>query len=66
MSRKAPDPNLQQIADWHDWFVRGHRQRLADLNLPKAQHDRELADVLKLGAAVAEQLKSDYLARRPA
>jgi len=58
------DEGLQQIANWHDWYVRGHRQRLADLNLPQEQHDRELADVLRTGTAVVERMRSDYLQRR--
>ena len=28
---------LQEIADWHAWFVGAHTQRLADLHLPQAE-----------------------------
>ena len=71
--KRAPDPRdaglaeidagLQQIAEWHAWFVSAHTARLAELNLPSEQHDRELADALKAGAAVAERMKTDFLAR---
>jgi hypothetical protein len=61
---KTLDAGLQQIADWHRWFISGHTQRLAELNLSPDQHARELADVTRTGAAVVERMRSDYLARR--
>jgi hypothetical protein len=57
------DPELKRIDDWREWFVSGHRQRLKDLNLPKDQHDRELADVMRTAAAVTERMRSDWLSR---
>ena len=57
------EKGLAEIDAWHRWFTEGHRQRLTDLNLPREQFDRELADALKVGAAVVERMKSDYLAR---
>jgi hypothetical protein len=60
------DEGLQQIADWHRWFVNGHTQRLTDLNLPPEQFDRELADVMRTASAVTERMRSDWLSRRGA
>jgi hypothetical protein len=50
------DEGLQQIADWHAWFRRAHEERLADLQLSPDQHARELADVQRIGEAVAERM----------
>jgi hypothetical protein len=64
--KRAPaprDPGLQQIDDWHQWLLSAHTVRLAELNLPPEQHDRELADVTRLAMAVADRMRSDYLAR---
>ena len=63
--RRQIDAGLQQIADWHMWFTEAHRQRLTDLNLPREQFDRELADALTIGTAVAERMRADYLLRTP-
>jgi hypothetical protein len=60
---KRIDEGLQQIEDWHAWFLSAHRQRIADLNLPPADRDRQLVDCIGIGNAVAERMKSDYLAR---
>lgn len=61
---KQIDEGLQHIADWHRWFVDGHTARLAALNLPQEQHDRELAEAIAMGDAVADRMRSDYLSRR--
>ena len=61
-----PDPleaGVQQIADWHAWFRRAHEERLADLQLPPDQHARELAAARRIGEAVAERMRADFLAR---
>ena len=63
-SDSGDDAGLQQIADWGAWFLSAHTQRLAELNLPRDQHDRELADVTRIAAAVTDRMRSDYLARR--
>jgi hypothetical protein len=65
--KRAPDPHevgLAEIDAWHRWFTEGHRQRLTDLQLPPEQFEKELAAALQIGSAVAERMKSDYLARR--
>lgn len=62
---KPLDAGLQQIADWHTWFVLAHAARLAALHLPVEQHDRELADVTAQAAAIAAQMRADCLARQP-
>ena len=58
------DPALAQIDKWHQWFVSAHTARIEALNLPPDQHDRELADALRVASAVAERMKSDYRTRR--
>jgi hypothetical protein len=64
--RRQPKINagLQQIADWHDWFVHAHTERINALNLPKDQHDREVADVGQLSDAIRERMRDDYLRTR--
>lgn len=64
--RTSPEieSDLQEIADWHQWFLSAHTQRLRDLNLPPDQHDRELADVTTLASAVAARMREEYLSGR--
>jgi hypothetical protein len=57
------DAGLQQIAEWHHWFVNAHTQRLDELNLPADQYEREYAFVLLAATAVTERRRSDLLAR---
>ena len=57
------DPGLEEIAEWHRWFLSAHAQRLRDLNLPPDQHDRELADVTALASAVVTRMREDYSIR---
>ncbi len=64
MAKRQRDPGLDAIAKWHRVFCEGHRQRLAELNLPREQHERELAAALRIGDAVAAQMQRDYEARR--
>jgi hypothetical protein len=45
-------------------FLAAHTQRLVESNLPKDEHDRQLADVTRIAAEVAERMRSDYLSRR--
>ena len=58
------DPGLAEIDAWHQWFLSAHTQRLADLQLPPDQHDRELADVTTLATAVVARMRADLLSNR--
>ena len=58
------DPGLEEIAEWHRWFLSAHTQRLRDLNLPPDQHDRELADVTALASVVVTRLREEYSTSR--
>jgi hypothetical protein len=67
MAAKKPatpvDAGLQEIGDWHAWFLGAHRQRLADLKLAPDEYARELAAVTMFAAAVADQLRVEYQIR---
>ena len=57
-----PDPGLQEIRAWHDWFVGAHEQILRDW---PDQHlvEQERAKIAALAAAIRERMTSEYLAR---
>jgi hypothetical protein len=69
MFRKKPappktDPGLQEIADWHDWFMSGHTARLADRDFTDEHRARELATITAQAAAIRDRMESDYRSRR--
>lgn len=58
------DAGLQEIQDWHDWFVTAHTQRLATCNYSAEQLEHELSLVTRAATAITDRMRSDYLARR--
>jgi hypothetical protein len=58
------DDGLREIAAWHSWFLRAHEQRFRDLDLPADQYETELAECRRLGAAMVERMKVQFLARQ--
>ena len=64
MREAKVDEGLQETDTWGRWFLTAHTQRIAELNLPPDQHDRELASCLAIGEAAVARMKSDYLLRR--
>lgn len=62
--RGATDEGLQQIANWHAWFVSAHAQRLRDNGLDEETFVREHAAIVALADAITQRMKDDYLSRR--
>jgi hypothetical protein len=69
--KRAPDPRreegLAEIDRWVAWFRRAHEERLSRPHEFPDRHlvEQERAKIDALATAIAERMRSDYLARRP-